>query len=398
MNKKKLLFAIWSLGIGGAERSLVNLLTKVDPDIYDIDLLLFENGGQLKGELPSHINILSPSEEALFLNNNKIREMLMHFSLKCFIYRLIYILFHRNRERSSYNKDQLLWKQVWKKCVPKIAGSYDTAVGYMHSIPSYYVMDKVNASCKILWVHHDYSKLNSDIEFDYEYFNRADFVVTVSEICLNKLQESFTELNKKLLVLQNISSCKLIYKLAGKFIPEEYNYPVKNNIPVLLSIGRLHEVKGFDMAIDAALLLLKDGYEYRWFIIGEGELMEKLQKQINNNGLENRVFLLGGKPNPYPYLKGADIIVQTSRNEGKSMVIDEAKILCKPISATAYDSAGDQITDGITGLLTEISPDGIYRGVKKLLEDKEMQQRLIHNLQSQNYDTTGELEKYYEIF
>ena len=52
---------------------------------------------------------------------------------------------------------------------------------------------------------------------------------------------------------------------------------------------------------------------------------------------------MGVKENPYPYIKKADIYVQPSRYEGKSIAIDEAKILKKPIVVTNFSTAKDQI-------------------------------------------------------
>jgi glycosyltransferase involved in cell wall biosynthesis len=123
------------------------------------------------------------------------------------------------------------------------------------------------------------------------------------------------------------------------------------------------------MAIVAARLLKNDGYLFRWFILGEGELKEKMQNQIEQMGLKDYVVLLGIKQNPYPYIKNANVIIQTSRNEGKSIVLDEAKILWRPIVSTMYDSATDQIINGNTGLLSDISSEGIYKAVRNLLDE-----------------------------
>lgn len=396
--KEKIIFTIYALNAGGAERSLINLLCKLDSNKYDIDLLVFQSGGQLTEQLPAYVNVINIPYEISFLNNKDVKEMLRHFSLKCFIYRIIYRLFYRNKSVSSYNKDQILWKYVWKKCVPKLKSKYDIAVGYMHSVPSFYVIDKIEACNKILWVHHDYSKLKADVEFDFNYFYRANYVVTVSNICKEILCNNFPNLKEKFKVLSNINSADVIYKLSEQFIPDEYSDVTDINAAILLSIGRLHEVKGFDTAIDAASLLKNTGRRFRWFIIGEGELREKLQNKINQMKLEDNVILLGQKKNPYPYIKNAHIVIQTSKNEGKSIVLDESKILCKPIICTKYDSVSDQIENEENGLITEISAYAICKTVKRLLEDKELQDKLVNNLKNENHDTTDELNKYIRLF
>src|SRR5690606_12427392 len=97
------------------------------------------------------------------------------------------------------------------------------------------------------------------------------------------------------------------------------------------------------------------------------------------------VFLLGIKNNPYKYIKNADLIVQSSRYEGKSLVLDEAKILLKPIIATKYDSVTDQIEDRETGILVDINPEGIAKGVEEILGNIELRNILIKNLSHKDF-------------
>ena len=56
--KKKLLFVIESLTLGGAEKSLVTLLNLMDYSKYDVDLLLFAQGGAFQQLLPEQVNLL----------------------------------------------------------------------------------------------------------------------------------------------------------------------------------------------------------------------------------------------------------------------------------------------------------------------------------------------------
>ncbi len=396
--KKKILFVIGSLGGGGAERSLINLLATLDPNYYDIDLLLFNKKGLFLKQVPHYINILTPSKEIIFLCNGLNKNMIRGFSIKCAFMRLKFILSNKKEAISLYHNDQLLWKYVWRKCVPSLSKVYDIAVAYMHSIPTYYVIDKVYAKRKLLWVHHDYSKLKADLEFDELYFKKADYVITISEICKEILCNTFPKLEDKFKVLLTINSPQTIFNLAAQFVPEEYVTMVKYNVPILLSIGRLNEVKGFDMAVAAAASLKKRGNIFCWFIIGEGKLMELLQKQIVENNLQQNFVLMGTKSNPYPYIKYANIIVQTSRNEGKSIVLDEAKVLCKPIVSTSYESVVDQIEDGKTGVLVNISAEGIAWGIQTLLDDKHLLEHLSSNLKNLDFNTTAEVQKYIEYF
>ena len=77
--------------------------------------------------------------------------------------------------------------------------------------------------------------------------------------------------------------------------------------------------------------------------------------------------MIGLRSNPYPYIKFADILVQSSRYEGKSVVLDEAKILDRPIVVTNYNSAKDQISDGVDGLIAKMSGEGIAEKIMEMM-------------------------------
>ena len=118
---------------------------------------------------------------------------------------------------------------------------------------------------------------------------------------------------------------------------------------------------------------------------------------IEENGLSNSFILEGMVINPYPYMGRADIIVQPSRHEGKSIVLDEAKILEKAIVVTNYTSVADQITDKESGLIVECTPEGIAKGVEKLIDDNVMKVTLEKN-NSETADQNEQiLYKFYQI-
>ena len=94
----------------------------------------------------------------------------------------------------------------------------------------------------------------------------------------------------------------------------------------------------FDIAIKAAAILVKKGYTIKWYVLGEGEERNTLEQSIKEHNLIANFILLGIKENPYPYINNATIYVQPSRFEGKSLAIDEAKILHKPILHLALEN------------------------------------------------------------
>ena len=94
-------------------------------------------------------------------------------------------------------------------------------------------------------------------------------------------------------------------------------------------------------------------------------------------------ILLGAKVNPYPYVANADIYVQTSRVEGKSVALDEVKALAKPIVVTNFSSVNDQFINENNALIAEMEPVDIANKIERLINDSELCNILIGNLKKE---------------
>lgn len=381
---KKLLFVIPTLGGGGAERSLVNLLNELPADEFDIDLLLFKNTGIFLGQVPSNVKILeqTPALKGLYA---PIKEAGVYLPRK-----VIGNACSRVFEKGMSAQKAFLWRHFYCKKIERLEKEYDVAIGYLGGESTDYVLDKVNAKKKIHWVHNDYRKLGMSKKYDIDVFRRVDAVVTISDECLNILEEEFPQYTDKLYCIPNITSSKVIRKRAEEFFPKEYE-GISN---ILLSVGRLSEQKGFDLAISAAKTMKSNGLDFKWFIIGEGALRSKLEEQIKKDGVADRIILLGLRENPYPYIKNCDVFVQPSRFEGKSVVLDEAKILAKPIVATAYPTVRDQITSGNEGIIAELSAIGLAQVLEHILKNEELLIPIQNYLKSHEYGNSVEIKKY----
>lgn len=383
---KKILFVMLSLQNGGAEKSLVNLLNEIDPKKYEIDLLLFRKSGSFIKQVPSYVNICETPIELKKLYGN-LREVGNLFILK-----IIGTLLARIYKKTPYARSGYRWKNFYFKKIYNFNKKYDVAFAYMTGETMFYTMDKVDAKRKICFVHNDYKTAKHSKEYDYSYFEKIDGIASISNRCCQILKEVFPEFSNKIWCIENITSSAVIKDKAKEFIPHEIK---KDN--TILSIGRLVEQKGIDMAILAASIMKKKGIEFHWYIIGEGKLRKKFEEQIEKENVEDCFTLLGLKENPYPYIKKCTIFAQTSRYEGKSIALDEAKILAKPIISTNYPTVKDQIQNGIEGIIVEMSPSEIAKGIIELLENKELQEKLHKNLKACEYGNQKEIEKYYNF-
>ena len=384
---KKVLFVIYALGYGGAERSLVNLLQELPQDQYEIDLLLFLKQGEFIKQLPAGIRVLDTPAELAGLYAPVRR------AGKYAVTKLIGTVCGKIARRKKKAAAAFRWKHFYSHRIQPLPGHYDVAVAYVGAEIMYYVRDKVRADRKVVWIHNDYRTAGYSQADDRPYFADMDEIASVSEECVEVLRQEFPEYRDKMHYIANITSSALVRKQAEAFLPEEFADYACN----ILSVGRLWPQKGFDMAIEAARILKDRGFSFRWFIIGDGYLREKLQKQIENAGLTQEFILLGTRNNPYPYIKNCTILAQTSRYEGKSVVLDEGKILCAPIVTTAYPTAADQIEDGKEGLITEMSPVGIADGIAQLLTNKSQRLKFKQYLSHREYGNQQEAEKYCKV-
>ncbi len=166
----------------------------------------------------------------------------------------------------------------------------------------------------------------------------------------------------------------------------------------ILTIGRLDYQKGYDYAIEACKRLYDDKLNIRWYVIGAGPELAQLKNMVIENELEDSFVFLGQKSNPYPYIKQCDIYVQPSRWEGKSIAIDEAKVLYKPIITTNYPTVGCQIEHQVNGIIVEMSSLGVYFGIKSLITNANIGHELSKNLREENLNNSREIDKLYRIF
>lgn len=388
--KKDLLFVIPSLDAGGAEKSLVNLLYTINSDIYNVDLYLFHKKGLFLEQIPSYVNVLENNENFKIFSqdlSSSVIQFVKNFNFKLAFYRLAF--FFKNTIDKKPSAEQFSWKYI-SKSIDKITKNYDASIAFLEKSAIYFVVDKTNAHQKIGYIHNDYNKLQLDADFDRNYFKKLDKIITVSEECKNVLDQVFLHPEKNL-VIENISSPLLINELAE----EPLDIDLGENS--MVSIGRLHHQKGFDLGIEAAKILKNNKVDFKWYIIGEGEERKNLENKINEYQLQENFILLGNKKNPYHYLKKATIYVHPSRFEGKSIAIDEAKILQKPIIVTDFSTAKDQLVDNFTSLFSTFEAYDLAQKIELLLLNKELQKKLTNNLENQ-FSTEKEIEKFYQLF
>lgn len=348
-NKKRILFVMQSLYDGGAEKLLVDMLNNFDYSKYDIDLLLEHDFGNYANLVPLEVRKI-----ILFYNINRpllermIGKIMSYFGLYYF-----YILFFR--------------RQI---IIDKMKGEkYDTIISFLEGRSLVYHSFILKQGIRHLsWVHVDlfnfhwtkrYFKSNKHEKKCYELM---DDVIFVSNDAKNKFQQLFN-VTTSTKVIYNLIDCKTIVLRANEFKVEKRKFTV-------CLVGRLVRQKQFDSIIRVARIFVDNGYDIDFWIVGAGCLESDLSKMIHDLHLDDNVHLLGYKPNPYVYIKCADLFVSCSLAEGFSLVVAEALCLGKAIVSTKTVGPVELLgSNSEYGVLADNDDESLYNAIKLFVND-----------------------------
>lgn len=390
--KKKVLFVINSLGIGGAEKSLVSLLPLFDYSKYDVDLLLLREGGIFRPLLDDKVNVLPLPEFVKFCNLSLSRQI-VSFNLKYLFtrLRLTYSLRKNSRSKNKSHDAQIYWK-VCNEVFDELPGEYDLAIGWGQGVPVKFVANKVNAKKKAVWINADYEAVGHRKEDDFDNFEKVDYIVSVSDKQNENMINLFPEYRDKCRVIYDINNADLIQKMADSEEPLSDYKGLK-----IVTVGRLNELKGQDMAVDAANILKNRGIKFKWYAVGEGPARAQLEKQIDALGLQDSFILLGAKANPYPYMKACDVYVQTSRSEGFCLTLTEARILNKPCVTTEFECVYNQMVQEKNGLVVDMNAKAVADGIERMINDDSLRNSIVKYVSNEKKGNAEEIEKIYDL-
>lgn len=367
----KLLFVINQFNSGGAERSLLNLLKKLDKSKYDIDFIIKDQqeSGKSKSlisQIPKEIHVLNIQKQMLRLSiTRKLKEGLLLSQQEKLCDPSLALLYVRNRE-------------------------YDWAfhVGEWWS-PAFTAL-RVHAKHKALWIHNDISQaeyFNAEEYFKYD--NVIDHYIFVSNNSMQSGLQAFPFIKDKSLCIYNINDVEDIRKKAHEDIEEDY---FKTQLPVLVTCANIRRQKNHKRQLEVMAVLKERGLDFVWLNIGatvEKDHCEDLLGCAKELGLEDKFILAGVRDNPYKYMSKADAVAVLSDYESWSMVITEAKILRIPVIATKTSGALEQIIDGETGVLTDFNTVHIADQIEEFLSSKERGISIRNNLK--DFDNTDEI-------
>lgn len=291
-----------------------------------------------------------------------------------------------------------LASELIAKMMPVVSDvHYDLIVDYGGQQLLYYMVNKLSATKKVSFFHSDYSKWSFYYNADKKYYPLVDHIFTISQTCVDSLKHFFPNCADRVSIMENISSPTIIRQQSLESIGEfkvQIDQMKSDGNTILCTIGHICRGKGFDFAIEASDILKRNGINFKWIFIGK-VLEDDLLKLIADYGLDDNILLVGIQSNPYPYIRLSDIVVHPSRFEGKSIALDEAKILCKPIVVTNFSTVGDQFENGKNGTICEMNGKAVANAIIELINDLSLQDSYRMYLESHIIDNSSEVNKLY---
>ena len=336
---KRILFVIPTLGQGGAEKVLVNLVNHINKELFDVTILTLFDVGVNKSFLNKDVHYKSVMKKQ-FIGNT--------WFLKLF-------------------SPTFLYKKI-------IKDKYDIIISYLEGPTARIVSGCDDKDTKLVsWIHveqHDMKTLSRAFRSQKEArwsYNKFDQTVCVS----NFVKDDFCRIlgfTKPCTVLYNTVETEKILSDAEKN-EERIGH---NNSFKMIAVGTLKASKGYERLLHI-VKLLKSEYSIHLYVLGIGPLIDKLQNYINTNDLEEQVTLLGYDKNPYKYIKKCDLFVCASYAEGFSTAATEALILGIPVCTVDVSGMKEMLGDNNEfGIVTENDTDALYHGIKRLLNDHKL--------------------------
>ncbi len=353
--RKQVLIVIDSLRCGGAEKSLVALLRRLEYERMDVDLFVRRRGGMYETDVPPQVNFVDYAPRGL---------------RKCCM-RLSHAMAIRLGGRKRHGAET-----EWKATgvfFPAPGKTYDVAIAYQQGVPTFLVSEKINARRKMAWINADLAQAGYDAEYCRPFYDRMERVIAVSEALSAKVVKDGYAAAEKVDTVYDIIDVAAIRDAAGhacelKTLPQ--------GAVRIVTVARLSSPKNHLLAVRAAALLKERGIDFLWHFVGEGPERASIEREIEKAGLQDHVVLEGLRQNPYPYFAAADIYVQTSSFEGFGITLTEARILGRPVVTTDFAVARDQIHDGKNGLIAGMTPESVADKIVQLASDRELRDSL----------------------
>lgn len=333
----RILFFIETLGRGGAEKVLCNLVNAMDQSKFDITVQTL-----WKADPEPY---LRPEVRYRYCYADRDKKNVF-----------------RSRIEATLGMTYALY----------VKDDYDIEVAFLEFGATKIISHSTNKRAKrIAWVHTDLCKLYADresfVQKSSAWYDRFHKVVCVSETAKKSFDLLFQNKYPSV-VLYNYINDKEITVLAQSPLPVEKPHDKL----VLVAVGTLYPPKNYPRMLRSFLRLYRENNRVKLWILGDGVQRSMLENLATEYQIADSVRFWGYQKNPYPFIRQADVLVCSSNYEGFSTVIAEGLILGKPIVTTECSGMRELLGDSEFGIITENKDEAFYEGLKRVVSDPDL--------------------------
>ena len=341
--KTKILFVVPGFSLGGTTTALASMLNCKFADDYDIDVFAITRRDYNLQPIVSHDIGLNGLTTAYYgdFSRFQTKEKVKYLFVKLL----------KQIQGCSEKLEHWVTKTTIKKIERK--KHYDVVVGFQELLATRFT-SRFKCPRKIAWIHCDYASTYGEELDELDLYSRFEKVVCVSQFTRQGFVSRYPSLADKTVAIHNIFDAESVVERSKAPIDDPR---FDTSCFTIVSLGRVHDVKRFYLIPEIAAQLKKAGLNFRWYILGSADIPDELKRlsdAVHQYSVENEVVFLGGKYNPYPYLKAANLMVTISKSEACPMIFNEAKILHLPILSADFGSAFEFVEQGKDGFITTI--------------------------------------------
>lgn len=385
--KKRILIVNNNMHIGGVQKALVNLLKEIH-SAYSVTLLLFYRGGELLGEIPDDVEILTPSSLFRYWGMTR-NDMKNGWDVA---WRALFAALHRILGRGGAFFLPRLLERRWR--------GYDVAISFLHSGPkamfyggcNEFVCHCVDAGRKVTFLHCDYREIRAQSRYNAKLYAQFDRIAACSDGTKEAFLSCLPSLAKRTMTVRNCQDYVGIRRLAAS-APEHFPHEWIN----VVTVARLGREKGVSRALWAMAKLGETAKRMRYYIVGDGTEREEVLATTSKLGLQKQVVLVGERANPYGYMAAADVLLIPSLSEAAPMVIGEVACLGTPVLATETCSAREMVEETGFGWVCENSIEGIAEGLRELVKKPWLLEERRAHLTKMHFDNEGAHAQFEEL-
>jgi glycosyltransferase involved in cell wall biosynthesis/peptidoglycan/xylan/chitin deacetylase (PgdA/CDA1 family) len=256
-----------------------------------------------------------------------------------------------------------------------------------HGVKSHFLMRLSGLWRRHSWVafHHGYTTTDAKMlaynQLDRWSLRVADRIITVSQaMAMDLIARGVPPEN--IIVLHNSVRIDEVAASHGSGADFRRHLGLREAEQVILAVGRLSREKGHLDLIHAVRLLTCDDAQskIKLIVVGDGPERPRLERLVEQSGLNTRVLFVGHVSDVRPYYEIADVLALPSHSEGSPNVVLEAMASGIPVVATAVGGVPEIINSGVNGLLVAVSdPATMASAIKQVLVDSDMAYRLTEN-------------------